>query len=106
MLIVIFSFVLFNAESFAQAGSDIACMLGFGGLPLVTDVTLYYLASYALLFVAGVIGATPLVRDAAVKLSKHKVFAVLEPVVLVILLLLCTGYLVDGSFSPFLYFRF
>ena len=22
------------------------------------------------------------------------------------LLLICTGYLVDGSFSPFLYFRF
>jgi len=27
-------------------------------------------------------------------------------VVLLILLLVCTGYLVDGSFSPFLYFRF
>ena len=23
-----------------------------------------------------------------------------------LLLLICTGYLVDGSFSPFLYFRF
>lgn len=106
MLIVIFSFVLFNAESFAQAGSDIACMLGLGGLPLVTDVTLYYLASYALLFVVGIVGATPLVRDTAVNLSKHKVFVVLEPAALVVLLLLCTGYLVDGSFSPFLYFRF
>jgi len=30
----------------------------------------------------------------------------LEPVVLILLLLVCTGYLVDGSFSPFLYFRF
>ena len=26
--------------------------------------------------------------------------------VLILLLLVCTGYLVDGSFSPFLYFRF
>jgi len=26
--------------------------------------------------------------------------------VLAALLLVCTGYLVDGSFSPFLYFRF
>jgi hypothetical protein len=32
--------------------------------------------------------------------------AVLEPIVLLILLLVCTGYLVDGAFSPFLYFRF
>jgi alginate O-acetyltransferase complex protein AlgI len=36
----------------------------------------------------------------------EKVSAVLEPVVLMALLLVCTGYLVDGSFNPFLYFRF
>ena len=32
--------------------------------------------------------------------------AVLEPLVLIVLLLICTAYLVDGSFNPFLYFRF
>jgi hypothetical protein len=30
----------------------------------------------------------------------------LELLAMVVLLLICTGYLVDGSFSPFLYFRF
>ena len=35
-----------------------------------------------------------------------KVLAVAEPVVLVALLLVMTAYLVDGSFNPFLYFRF
>ena len=106
LLAVIISFVLFNAESFAQAGSDLAGMFGFGGVPLVTTQTLYYLKSYALLFVVGIVGATPLVRDTANRLSKYKVTAVLEPIVLILLLLICSGYLVDGSFSPFLYFRF
>ena len=106
LLAVIFSFVLFNAESFAQAGSDLAGMFGFGGVPLVTAETLYYLKSYAVLFVIGFIGATPLVRDTANRLYKHKIVAVLEPAALILLLLVCTGYLVDGSFSPFLYFRF
>ena len=32
--------------------------------------------------------------------------AVLEMLVLILLLLVSTAYLVDGSFSPFLYFRF
>ena len=27
-------------------------------------------------------------------------------IVLVVLLALCTAYLIDGSFNPFLYFRF
>ena len=106
LLVVILGFVLFNAENMTQAGSDIAGMFGFAGVPFVTKETLYYLRSYGLLFLAGFVGATPLVRDTAAKLYKHKIVAVLEPVVLILLLLICSGYLVDGSFSPFLYFRF
>ena len=110
MLMVTLGFVLFNAESLSQVVSDVGGMFGFAGVPLVTKETLYYLASYGVLFVAGFIGATPIVRDTAKKLSEHpktaKIVAVLEPVFLLALLLICTAYLVDGSFSPFLYFRF
>ena len=110
LLIVMLGFVLFNATDIAQAGSDIACLFGFGGLPLVSPATLYYLRSYALLFILGFVGATPLVRDTVNRLASGntsgKVVSILEPVALILLLLVCTGYLVDGSFSPFLYFRF
>ena len=106
LLATVLGFVLFNAESVAQAGSDIAALFGFGGLPAVTAETLYYLRSYSLLFVVGVVGATPVVKLAAQKVSKTKAGPVLELLTLVVLLMVCTGYLVDGSFSPFLYFRF
>ena len=106
MLIVIISFVLFNAESVAQAGADIAGMFGFAGVPMVTGDTLYYLKSYGPLFVAGIVGATPLVRNTANRIEKCGVGKVLQWVVMLLLLLVCTAYLVDGSFSPFLYFRF
>ena len=106
MLAVILGFVLFNAESMHQAGTDIASLFGFGGLPLVTADTLYYLRSYGLLFMVGIIGATPLVRNLAMRVQNTKVAAILEPVICAVILLLCTAYLVDGSFSPFLYFRF
>lgn len=106
LLATVLGFVLFNAESVSQAGSDIAALFGFGGLPVVTAETLYYLRSYALLFVLGFVGATPVVKLAARKISATKAGPVLELLTLVVLLLVCTGYLVDGSFSPFLYFRF
>ena len=106
LLATVLGFVLFNAESVSQAGSDIAALFGFGGLPVVTAETLYYLRSYALLFVLGFVGATPVVKLAARKISETKAGPVLELLMLVVLLLVCTGYLVDGSFSPFLYFRF
>ena len=106
MGIVVLGFVLFNAESIAQAGQDLLCLFGFGKLPLVTAETVYYLKSYALLFCIGILGATPLVKQGAQKLSRTKTGPVLELVMMIFLLLVCTAYLVDGSFSPFLYFRF
>ena len=106
LLMVCISFVLFNAESFAQAGSDLKGMFGFGGVPVVTGETLYYLRSFALLFVMGILGATPLVKKTAERVGNTGVGKILEPVLLLAILLLCTAYLVDGSFSPFLYFRF
>ena len=106
LLIVMLGFILFNAESLSQAGSDILGLVGVGGVPLITAESLYYLNSYALLFVLGFIGATPLVRDLSSRISGTRICAILEPLVLLLLLLVCTGYLVDGSFSPFLYFRF
>ena len=108
LLAVCFSFVLFNAEDFTQAAGDMAAMLGMAGLPLVSPEAVYYLESYGVLFLAGIVGATPLVRNLAASFEeKHpKASAVAEPVVLLVVLLLCTAFLVDGSFNPFLYFRF
>ena len=106
LLAVIISFVLFNAESFSQAGTDLANMFGLSGLPFATEAAWYYLRSYGVLLLAGFVGATPLVRNLARRTENHRVVRVLQPVVLALLLLLCTAYLVDGSFSPFLYFRF
>ena len=106
LLVTVLGFVLFNAESISQAGSDIAALFGFGGLPLVTKATLYYLRSYSLLFLLGFVGSTPVVKRAAQKVSETRGGPVLELLAMAALLLVCTGYLVNGSFSPFLYFRF
>ncbi len=106
MLVVMVGWILFNAASLNQVATDMGGLFGVSGIPFVTAETVYYLKSYAVLFVLGIIGCTPIVRNTARKISEHKVGAILEPVLLVVLLLICTGYLVDGSFSPFLYFRF
>ena len=106
LFVVLLGWILFNATDLHQAVTDLSCMFGFGGLPAISPETLYYLRSYGLLFLVGIIGSTPAVRDIANRIYKTKVGAVLEPVFLILLLLICTGYLVDGSFSPFLYFRF
>ena len=106
MLAVVLSFVLFNAGSLAQAAGDFRCLFGLGGLPLFGKETGYHLASYAPLFALGILGSTPLPSRLGERLEKTRLGGLLEAGLMTGLLLVCTGYLVDGSFSPFLYFRF
>ena len=103
LLAVMLSFVLFNAADLSQAAADTAGL--FGGFPLFTLESVYYLRSYAVVFAVSIIGATPLPKILASRIPE-KIWAVLEPAALIALLLVCTAYLVDGSFNPFLYFRF
>lgn len=106
LFLVVISFVIFNANSMGEAFSYIGAMFGAGEYPLVSREALYYLRSYAVVFVLALFGATPLPKKifSSEKCRKPVMFA--EPVALVVLMLVMTAYLVDGSFNPFLYFRF
>ena len=104
LLVVVLSFVVFNAQSLQQAGQDLAGMLGLGSLPGTTVEALYALRSNAVLLLVGMVGATPWPKQWAQKIGER--VPLLEALAMGALLLLCTAYLVDGSFNPFLYFRF
>ncbi|MGN1001642.1 MAG: MBOAT family O-acyltransferase [Oscillospiraceae bacterium] len=105
MLLVTLSFVIFNAESLGAAFGVIGAMFGAGGRLLSTEA-LYYLRSYAVLLVLAVIGSTDLPKKLWRRFSEKKAMAVLEPAAVAALLIAVTACLVDGSFNPFLYFRF
>ena len=109
LLAVIGSFVLFCAADMAQLRSDFTALLGLGGLPAVSAESLYYLRSFAIPLIIAVIGSTPLPKQLAEKLEGRlpkQIWMVLQLLFLAVLLLVCTAYLTDGSFNPFLYFRF
>ena len=107
LLFVLLGFVLFDAPSLSAAASRIAGLFGGAGAGVES---LYYLRSYAVVLLLAVLGATPLPKRLLARLRQNRVCGaildVLEPIVLVALLALCTAYLIDGSFNPFLYFRF
>ena len=110
LLLIVVSFVLFDAASVQDALRTIAALFGLGGLPLTDPLSRYYLDSYSGVFLIAAVGATPLPAAIVRQLSESKLggklLSVLEPAALLALLAAVTAYLVDGSFNPFLYFRF
>ena len=110
LFIVLISFVIFSGNGLSGAMRDVASLFGAGGLPFYNKETGYYILSYSLVLVIGIIGATPLVKTVVLKMKENKtgkaILNVLESIFVFAILLVVTAYFVDGSFSPFLYFRF
>lgn len=103
LLAIIISFVIFNAASMGEAVNYIGGMFGVGSIPIISVEAIYYLKNLGFIFLLAIIGATPIPKKI---IGKIKVATYLEPIVLLALLTIITAYLVDGSFNPFLYFRF
>ncbi len=110
LFFILISFVLFNADGVGESLESFKGMFGLLNIPYSNLHTLYYLKSYRVILIISVIAATPLFSKLIGRLKGFKisgiVISVLEPLVQVLLLLLITAYLVDGSFNPFIYFRF
>ena len=109
-IVILVSFVLFSANGVNGAISDIGAMFGAGGLPFWTSETGYYLGGYAIALIVAIFGAMPILKNTVLKIKENEkvnmVINILEPIFVVAMLLIVTAYFVDGSFSPFLYFRF
>lgn len=110
LFIVMISFIIFNANTMKIALNNIAGLFGANSISFINDYTIYYLKSYFITIVIGIIGATPLIKNIIEKLKEktifNKIINVLEPIVMVGMLFVITSYLIDNSYNPFLYFRF
>lgn len=108
VIMIMISFVIFSEETGGSALSVIGGMFGLAGQPLFTADAVYYLKSYAVLLCIGIVGATPLIANAAKKASArfYRISAAVQPAVCAVLLIISTAYIIDESYNPFLYFRF
>ena len=110
LLAVTLGFVLFDAASLKDALHQLGTLFGAGTASGLGTEALYMLRSYGVVLALAVLGATPLPAMLWKKVQEAKslapVLTVAEPLCTFALLALCTAFLVDGSFNPFLYFRF
>ena len=110
IVLVVISFTIFRETNLHRLGTTLAGMFGCGRLPIVSRETIYILRNNFWLFLIAVMACTPLGTYVSERIRRGKrrkrIFGILEPFALLLLLLTATAYLVDGTYHPFLYFRF
>ncbi len=104
-LLTLVSFTIFNSGNIEGMAASLSAMFGGAGLPLISAETVYYLKSYAVILTIALIGSTPLPKN-IIKKIPEKARNLLEIGYVPAVLTVCTAFLVDGAFNPFLYFRF
>lgn len=109
-ILVVISFVIFNQTTVSGIYKFLTSMFGLQHLPFSNLETIYYLKNYFIVFIVSILCSTPIIRYFIQKLNQnkmiHKIFEIVEPIIYISLLLLCTSYIIDESYNPFLYFRF
>ena len=103
LFFVMISFIIFNGNEIIE---NIKGLFGIGNISVISKESIYYLKSYFIVILIGIIGATPIMKNIVKKEKIKKFTNILEPIYLFSILLLSTSYIIDGSFNPFLYFRF
>ena len=106
IILILIGWVIFAFEDLGKICNYLKAMFNFNNF--INTETLYYLRNYGIITIIGIICSTLIVKNVLEKLNKSekKIGIVLEIVIYMSILFLCTANLVSDSFNPFLYFRF
>lgn len=120
IFIILISFLIFHNDRLSDAMADIQALFAQGShIAQNADsvdraVYMYVMRNRIVILCIGLIGSTPLPLWVWTKLQQklqgykigEAIAHVLTGLMVLCVMVLCTAYLIDGSFNPFLYFRF
>jgi len=103
LVVVFVGWGVFAMENLTVCAGYFKTCFGSGTLWSAADG--YYLTAYGLTLLLLTVGSTRLPRKVWNRLPE-RARDLLGPLLMAAGLVICTAYLVDGSYNPFLYFRF
>ena len=99
IFLLLLSWALFAVTDLTLLGQLFTRMFRFsGGVDWI-----YYLRNYIVVFLLGILLATPALKGLYQKLERNNLFCL---VFFGAILVVSVAYLVDATYNPFLYFRF
>lgn len=105
LFLVMVSWAIFAIEDLGHLVSYLRVMFGLGGVPLADGAFGYYLTSFLPVLCVAALASTPLGASLYRRLGTGA-RQVVCTVLVAAGLLVCTAYLVAGTYNPFLYFNF
>ena len=105
LFLVMVSWAIFAIEDLGHLASYLRVMFGLGGVPLADGTFGYYLTSFLPVLCVAAVASTPLGRAIYRSMGTRAQQAICT-VLVAAGLLVCTAYLVAGTYNPFLYFNF
>ncbi|HPE95421.1 MAG TPA: MBOAT family O-acyltransferase, partial [Bacillota bacterium] len=107
LVLIVFGWLIFAFEDAGEGLTVLKAMFGSGTQAFATSGTMYDLLRYLPLLIVCIFGATPVPKRIYERLTaKYTAARYVGAVGAVCVILLCVAYMVDNSFSPFLYFIF
>ena len=107
MLIVILGWVLFRADNLEQAIGFIKTMFGFNNPTSLTFEYIYFInKKFIFWMVMATLGSMPFVANKFNKYNGRKSFEILATIGISILFVVSIIFVVNSTYSPFIYFQF
>ncbi len=106
MLLVTIGWVVFRSSSITGALSYIKIMLGFSKHSFLSPLTILYLKENRFAFIAAILFSAPIAKVISEKWKDNKFMSILYAVGLILLFIVCTTYIIKGTYNPFIYFNF
>ena len=106
-ILVVLGWVLFDTNDLPSCFAYFKAMFGGNGV-FIDEYAKYFIATNILIFVLCIFGSTDWFGKIVAKIKERysMVIAWSAPFIQFVMMLICTSFLVNATYNPFLYFRF
>lgn len=107
MLIVIVGWVLFRASSLKAALEYLSIMFGLIKFKDMTFTYQYFINKKFIFWVIiAIIGSTPIISKVSHRYKNNKLFQLISMIIISILFIVSMIFIINSTYSPFIYFQF
>lgn len=107
MIIIMVGWVLFRASSLKAALEYLAIMVGLIKFNDMTFTYQYFInKKFVFWVIMAIIGSTPIISNVSKRYKNNKLFQLISMIIISILFIVSMIFIINSTYSPFIYFQF